>query len=202
MPNRFSLAALALAAALALPALSQAATVTLTHDYGIGGHDPAGNDRLGAGYVMVKDQSTHRFSDSFNWASLGFASIDSLALTLDFSRAGPSLLPGELWKVRVQGSAFGSFLDDMFMPLASVLSPQTLTLDLGTDTRFINAFAHSVATQTLTFWFSEFSPGGDGFRLNSAALDINGTFAPPSSVVPAVVPLPATGLLLLGALGV
>lgn len=58
----------------------------------------------------------------------------------------------------------------------------------------VNAFAQSVASESFAFWFSEFTPQTDKFKLASAELAVYGT-------APTTVPLPAGGLMLLGAVG-
>lgn len=191
-----SLAGLAVAATLAISApMAQAATLgTFTHDYGSdpGKVDPGGNDTLTPDSVIVSDQSSSRFSDVFDFSSLSAAAITGFDLVLSFANAGPSLIPGELWSVRVQGSNSSSSLDDMFRTLADILSPQTFSLD-GSTLLAGDAFAHSVATKTFSFWFSENTLFADRFALDSASLTVYGT--------PSAVPLPAGGLLLLGGLG-
>ncbi|MDO9639504.1 MAG: VPLPA-CTERM sorting domain-containing protein [Pseudotabrizicola sp.] len=193
--------AVALCAALLSPA--SAATVQLgsfTHNYGSnpGNVNPGGTDALSGNYVTVSDQSSGRFFDSFNFSALQIgATVESLALTLAFSGAGPNGLFGlaETWRVRVQGSNSGASFDDYFAVLRDPNSPQTFTLSAATDTGWINAFATSLLTGTLTFWFSEETLGADNFKLTSASLAVYGTPAP------SVVPLPAGGFLLIGALG-
>lgn len=181
---------------LGLASGSQAAVLGVyTHNYGTGAYDPQGSDTLHNGYVQVSDTSSERFSDSFDFSGLNAAAIDSLDLTLTYSLAGPSLIPGELWTVRVQGNNPAGLLDDLSVPLLSFLSPQTITLSTLTDFGPVNAFAQSVAQQALTFWFSEWTLGGDNFRLQSASLTVNGTAAP------ATVPVPAAGALMLAGLG-
>jgi hypothetical protein len=195
------LAALALSATLAAPA--QAATLlgSFQHDYGsdAGRIDPPGTDALNAASVTVSDQSSGRFSDSFDFSSLAYDSIESFSLTLTYAGAGPSFSLAclgicELWTVRVQGNNSSGFDDDLFGLLTGT-PVQTFNLSASDDVGSITAFAQSVASQTYAFWFSEWSGGADSFRLSSARLDIYGT--PPI----AAVPLPAGGLLLMGGLG-
>lgn len=199
-------AVLALGVALASPAAA-APLGSFTHNYGTGAYDPSGSDALSTGYVTVSDQSSVRFSDSFNFASLQPGnSIDSLALTLTFSAAGPdgisfacgavSFNVSECWQLRAQGANSSTQSDDYFATLFSNLSPQTFTLSAATDTGGVNAFATSLSTGTFAFWFAEQTGNflhTDKFNLSSAKLEVFGT--------PAAVPLPAGGLLLLGALG-
>ena len=199
-------AVLALGAALAQPAAAAPVLLdSFTHNYGTGAYDPSGSDALSAGHVTVSDQSAVRFSDSFSLASVLGDSIDSLALTLTFSSAGPSglsfacgyaslSLSNECWAVRVQGANSSTQSDDYFATLFSALSPQTFVLSAATDTLGgVNAFATSLSTGTFAFLFSEQTILADKFNLSSAKLEVFGT--------PAAVPLPAGGLLLIGALG-
>ena len=197
-------AVLALGAALAQPAAAAPVSLgSFTHNYGIGAYDPSGNDVLSPGYVTVSDQSTARFSDSFNISALLGNTIDKLALTLTFSSAGPSgisfacgivsLAPSECWKVRVQGANSSAASDDYFATLFTPQSPQTFALTSATDTGAITAFANSLSTGIFAFWFAEETLFADKFNLSSAKLEVFGT--------PAAVPLPAGGLLLVGALG-
>ena len=198
-------AVLALGAALAQPAVAAPVSLgSFTHNYGIGAYDPSGNDVLSAGYVSVSDKSTDRFADSFNISALLGNTIDKLALTLTFSSAGPSgfsfecnsfnvFATAECWKVRVQGANSSAASDDYFATLFTPQSPQTFALTSATDTGAITAFANSLSTGIFAFWFSEESSDLDAFQLSSAKLEVFGT--------PAAVPLPAGGVLLLGALG-
>ena len=193
------LAGLAIAAAMTVPA--KAATVLLgsdLHDYGTGTGqvDPGGNDVVSANHVTVSDQSSSRFNDSFDFSSLVYDAIERFELVLTFANAGPNcgfILCSEVWQARINGSNNSASSDDYFSTLFSANSPQTITLTFGTDTGSIDAFAHTLATQELSLWFSEFSLGSDSFNLASAELNIYGT--------PAAVPLPAAGFLLIGALG-
>lgn len=197
-------AVLALGAALASPAAAAPVLLdSFTHSYGAGAYDPSGSDALSAGYVTVSDQSSSRFSDVFSLASVAGDTISSLALTLTFTLAGPdgvsfacgfaSINFSECWQLRAQGSNSAAQIDDYFATLFTPQSPQTFTLSSATDTGGINAFAHSVSTGAFSFLFAEQSFGADEFRLSSAKLEVFGT--------PATVPLPAGGLLLIGALG-
>ena len=142
----------AVIAGMALAGMAPAATLgTFTHNYGSapGRIDPGGNDLLSRSFVTVNDRSTGRFFDSFDFSSLSYSSITSIALSLQFTRAGPSgsiLVPTELWAVRIQGSSSGAFLDDQFAFLSDAGSPQTTTISAATDILLVNAFANSLAT--------------------------------------------------------
>lgn len=191
------------AATLAITAPAMASAVTLgvlTNDYGTGPGqvDPGGSDIVSANSVQVSDASSGRFFDTFDLSPFAGDTITGLALTLDFEGAGPSLIPTELWSVRIQGSNSGGFVDDVFIPLADALSPQTITINPSTDLLTVDAFSHSVALSAFEFWFSESTPAGlfgraDEFTLNSATLEVFGE--------PAVVALPASATLLLLGLG-
>lgn len=192
---------LAMAAVLALPALSAQGAVlgVFTYDYGIGERDPQGNDTLSNGYVRVADSSTQRFRDVFDFSSIGAAVIDSLQVMLTFT--GARVWPAEYWTLRVAGDNASSSADDYLSGgLVSLLGVQTFTLTAATDMGSVNAFLTSVTNRTLDFGFSEFTNGSDNFRLSSVSLTVNGTLLPVSAV-PSTVPLPASGLMLLGALG-
>ena len=190
-------ATLAMAATFGL-SVAQAAPVshTDTHLYGTAsGHiDPGGNDALNPTFVRVSDNSTSRFNDRFDFSSSGCTTINSVTLTLNYTGAGPGLLPLELWAVRVLGSNNPAATDDYFGGLVDILSPTSHVLTLASDVLDVDAFANTLTTETLAFWFSEFTPGTDVFRRYSARIDIAGDLA-------AAVPLPAGGLLLLAGLG-
>lgn len=196
----------ALAAAMTLAAGTASAVTSLgtfANDYGsdAGKVDPGGTDVLGADFVTVSDQSSGRFSDSFDLSALfgtfqpGYV-IDRFELTLEFDDSGPSC-PfflcglGEIWEVRVQGSDSAVSSDDFFGTLSDPLSPQSFTVSIGTDIGSIDAFQHSVQSQLFEFWFSESSIKADAFDLNSAELEVFGTAS--------VIPLPAGLPLVAGA---
>jgi hypothetical protein len=208
-------AALGLALALSSAPLAQAATLlgSYQHDYGSlpGRIDPTGNDLLNPASVTVSDQSTERFADQFDFSSLVYESITSFVLTLTYAGAGPSfsyqclpvigcaLVPNEFWTARVQGTDAAAAEDDYYGALSE--GPvQTLTLTAADDTGGVSAFAQALASKSYAFWMSEWSAGADEMTLTSAKLEIFGTpVSPPPG--PSPVPLPASGLLLVGALG-
>lgn len=191
------------AAALGLAFAPVAGAATLgvyTHDYGNGGGriDPPGGDRVRGNHVEISENQANPFFDSLDFSDLAGSTIDSLELTLAYDRAGPTSIVGfplERWLVDVQGSNGASFADDFTETLVDSASPLTLTLSAATDGGGVDAFATSVANLALGFSFDEVGfLGAQTFRLFSATLTVNGTAA-------AVVPLPAPGLLLIGALG-
>ncbi|MFT4151911.1 MAG: VPLPA-CTERM sorting domain-containing protein [Paracoccaceae bacterium] len=148
----------------------------------------------------VADNAPVRFSASFDFTTLALDAIDSIQLTLNYSGVGNALCVGtlclgsEAWFVRAQGGTLSSSSDDYFGRLTAGGSTVTFTLSSLTDTGSINAFAHSVANQIFTFWFSEQTLGVDSFTLASARLVVNGTEASP-------VPLPAAAPMLMAGLG-
>ncbi|SMY09281.1 VPLPA-CTERM sorting domain-containing protein [Flavimaricola marinus] len=190
----YGLAAGLFAATLSATTVQAATIYEETHDYGLGQYDPSGSDVLVSDGVVVSDTSLDRFSDSFDFTAVDYDSIDSISLTLTFSDAGPAGLGFlEAWTARIQGSDPGSSSDDFFALLFDPLSPQSITISLSTDVLGVDAFAHTLDTGVFEFWFSEFSTNADAFTLDSATLSISGTLA--------AVPLPATGALMLLALG-
>jgi hypothetical protein len=180
-----------------LPALASPIS-TITHDYGkgTGDVDPGGNDSLYANYVKIKDNSTSRFWDVFDFSELDFDTITSFDLTLDFSKTGANFfgIPAEDWNVRPAESTSSatSTLFDMTNSQGRV--QQTFTFDADT----LDIFENIVANKSFYLWFSEetsFLTGNDSFNLYSATIDIYGTQTDP-------IPEPATMMLLgLGLLG-
>lgn len=196
MRNKFFLG-IVLASAMMLTSVASASLLfTGVHDF-TQGYDPGGNDVVSSSGVNISDQSTSRFFDSFDFSSLGAATINSLVLTLEFDHAGPRGYRGwrEAWTVRAQGSDSGSYNDDMFTVLFDNLSAQPIGYNPSTDISLglsdIDVFAHSVATKSFTYWFSEFSSGADDFRLQTAMLSV---FGDPAVVTE--VPAPSSAALL------
>ncbi|MEP4199336.1 MAG: VPLPA-CTERM sorting domain-containing protein [Aliishimia sp.] len=187
--------------ALVLPLAAQAAVLkTATFDYGNGAGEvnPNGDDPVGSNFVRVRDTSTAtgyaQFIQIFDFTDLAGATIDSIDVVLNYTGVGDE----ETWAARVLGSDNAVTSDDTFTGLVFT-GPATSTLgftisaasDLATSS---SGFAESVALNQLRLRFREESFGDDDFRLFSATFAVNGTAAAP-------VPLPASGMLLLGALG-
>lgn len=192
MPSRLTAAMLALL--LSAPAAgAETLLATFSHFYGSapGQVDPGGTDALYSGFVRVSDQSSGRFIDSFNIATISHERIDRLELTLTFANStSPEAclfticVPTEYWTVRIYGPVDNSALDDLFAPLAE--GPLVLSA--------------LPADGILRFGFSEWTPGADSFDLIGAELALFGGTTPqppaPPPPPPAPVPLPAGGALL------
>ncbi|WP_300320247.1 PEP-CTERM sorting domain-containing protein [Accumulibacter sp.] len=173
------------AAILALPlaiggAASAATLATYTHNYGngVGQVDPVGNDVLSNGYVTVSDQSTERFSDSFDFSSLSFSSISKFDLKLTYSDVGTYtdyviFKTGEYWSARPGGTDNYSAFN---LPASTGDKTITLAVTSSTDT-----FASMVTNKNFFFWFAEDTGGADAFKLKSAELTIAGVVPEPEA---------------------
>ena len=201
--RKMTFAALALGLTSVLAPSADAATLlgSFTHSYGSnpGRIDPAGSDTLNPNSVTVSDASTTRFSDSISFGSLSYKSISYVTLSLNYSGAGPDYFTRcptcfvfwrERWTTDFLGLDDSTNADNLRTQLDG--SPvQVIKLSLAGDVGAISAFARLLATEALSFRFNEWSNGEDSFRLSSAKLEVYG----------APVPLPASGLMLAGALG-
>lgn len=186
---------IAIVAWCAGPNTASAAVIgTYTHEYGRGGGRVAPDEfgRLRGDHVLVENSAggVTDFSDSIDLTGLPTgATIDSIALELDFDRAGPNARISENWFVEISGAGAG-FGFSTFALLNDIASPQTVVLLPGTD-----AFNAALGNLSLDFTFIEPGTGRrDTFRLFRATVTVNGS-------VVAAVPLPAPGLLLIFALG-
>ncbi len=176
-----------------LLAVSTSASATLlgsyNHDYGNGAGevDPSGTDQLFSDYVLVSDQSSNRFSDTFDFSSLAFSSIDKFGLTLSFANTNASLfgVPLEFWWTRPGGEP-GTVSSDWLLTRVGS-TPTSQLFEIGNS---LSSFANMVSSKEFFFWFAEEAPFSNSFKLYSANLDIYGT---PES---APVPEPGTILLL------
>lgn len=194
------------AATLGGPAHAATLLGTFFRDYGsdTGKVDPGGNDVLFGDFVRVSDQSTNRFSDTINFGTVlttpNLATIDRLEVFVSAANANEQVtlpfigtVPAEIWLIRFQGTDSSEISDDSLVVLNSNPMSQQITLSAATDFGSINAFANSVSTGTLSFWFSEFTSGADQFDLYQVKLQVYGTLA--------AIPLPAAGWLMLAGLG-
>ncbi|MEC5384686.1 PEP-CTERM sorting domain-containing protein [Uliginosibacterium sp. H3] len=151
------------------------------HDYGSasGKLDPGGNDPLSADYVTVKDNSTSRFNDVFDFSTFDYTSIDHFEVTLNFTQTNGSF---ESWRARPGASTSLPALSKV----GDVLTSQTFSFGPSTDT-----FASFLSTEKFNLWFAEEGFGTNDFRLFDAKVSVFGTAA--------TVPEPGTlGMLFLG----
>ena len=191
-------------AALCAPLPAAAGTIgVFTHDYGLlgplaGQHIPQGSITMLPTAAVVDDSPTGdragAFRDSFDLSSLASYVIRSLTLTLSFSGTGAA--PTERWYFDIYGSVQGSISDNLYtrMPEIGILDTGTVSLrvDYNTDDADVDVFATALDTLKLDFGFDENVSGtANDFLLYDAVLTVNGA---------AVVPLPAPGALLAGAL--
>jgi hypothetical protein len=195
------------ASLVALPV--QAATIgTFVRDYGSGPgqYDPGTPDTLGAGFVQIDDNPTGEtsgaFVDTFDLSSLAGAVIETITLSLTYTNINTrtngagNLVGSELWYFDIYGSDPTNYVDNTWTSLTSpsngATSTVSLTISAASDISPIDAFATTLSNMALRFGFEEVSGGNDNFRLLEAVVTVNGT---------AAVPLPATGLFLILALG-
>lgn len=206
--------------ALAVPVAGQAASLAfISFDYGAGKDTPFGDDPVLADSIRVKDTNITtgyaQFAEVFNFGDLTGSTITSIEVTLNYKRVSvaqpdpndPLDETGEIWWARIQGSDDNTLDDDYFLELPGT-GPNTgtlaFTLDASDDLTSISdrpddisttnsAFATSVADNRVVLRFREETAGDDNFELLGATVEVFGT--------PPAVPLPASGLLLLGAMG-
>jgi hypothetical protein len=188
----FTLSMLA-AIGLATAPAGAAVIATFTHDYGLGQHMPQGGETLEAGSVRIRQTRTHGandFLDSFDLSSLSWANITSLALTIDFSRAGPS--SNEWWYLdlgNVRPDRTGGSSADLLRTSDGTLTRVIDAASTGTDA---TVFANALRDLSIDFSFDSMGRGERGFNLASASLSVSGV---------SVVPLPGPFSLLLSGLG-
>jgi hypothetical protein len=139
----------------------------ISHDYGsaAGQIDPSGNDPLSADYVTVKDSSSSRFSDVFDFSSLNFTSVSYFQVTLDFTETNGLF---ESWRVRPGASTS----EPALTKVGDALTSQTFTFGPSTDT-----FASATAAKQFSLWFAEEGLGANDFRLFDAKVSVFGEAA-------------------------
>lgn len=199
----------AAAVALALPMAADAAVLKSAffdygNDFANGEIKPPSDDPVGPNFVRVRDTPTssgyNQFVQVLDLSDVmgTITSIDVEIIYTGIATIDPEVDPdpGEKWSARVLGADNSSILDDEFVELPQT-GPSTgtlsFTIDASTDTASsTTAFAGSVASDMFRLRFREESSGADNFRLFSSEITVNGV---------APIPLPASGMLLLGALG-
>lgn len=198
--SRLSLSALILGAAFALAAPLQAATVV--KNYGTN-HGAAGTPTAGSGsrviqhanYVQITDsgstQTNAPFFQSFDLSGIT-NTITGISFTLDYSHARDQNFFGavqERWTVYAADRLHLGAPDVRSSDTAHAFADKLLASGPTTYVLSGAALSTAIAGQLATIWFGEntFSPGS--FRLKSITMNVS------------AVPVPAAGLLLLGALG-
>lgn len=227
----FKSLSVAAALALVTPIIANAATSLLesiTFDFGTGpsqvddvsvvGANVVGTDRV---FVEDVNKNANSLRANFDFVSdLSTKTIDRFVITLQI--AGVSALTpaldangravsgsdevGELWWAEIRGATAGtsdSFYKRLPGSVNIISNTFSFTLDatndggeLGSDRldgTANTAFATSIAQDRIRLRFREESALADGFELLSATVDVYEVAAP--------VPVPASGLLLLGAVG-
>ena len=167
---------------------------TYTHNYGnreqLGQVDPFGDDPTGNGYVTVKDrdpETYQRFSDSFDFSTLDFGTIDRFELTLRYSETNNKLLfffPAEFWFVR-PGATPDQYLSFALKRVGSRGTSTTFTInnDLSPE------FGTMKSNKKFFFWLAEEDGVSNDFKLFSATLSI---FGEEPIVVPTTPTTPTT----------
>lgn len=147
-----------------------------------------------ADYVKVIDRDDsdgNRFYDLFDFSDLVYDTITSMTFSLTYSHAPQTWFIWALedWRVYLStdgGTDSGTREDGGKLDSKSIAT-FTLTLEDGA------VFDQALASQQFSFWFGDEGGFENDFRLYDAKLTLVGEVAP--------IPLPAAGLLLIGALG-
>lgn len=199
------IAALAFGAIIAMQGAVQAATYNFTKDYeksaGEAGEPIRGEHwTMHEDYVKIHDTFIlNRFYDELSFGDHVTGTIDSIQLTLNYSNAHNQMIGFGPWAEPESWAVYGS--DGRPWPVGStelgqLSAPNQLTITLDnslTDARLISVFDHAKTTGTLGFWFGANGWLEANFNLHSAQLVVTSSLA--------AVPVPAAGVLLLGALG-
>ena len=199
MTKYISLAALALS--LALGGAAQAATATFTHDYGtVDGAAPiyGSGGTMAADHVKVLDtydSAGNRFYDELDFTSLTGSTINSLTLTLQFADAPYQPFIIGSWQEWI---VFGTTNGGTNPSDRSQIGGRLNSSGLATWEQLLvvgNVFDQAVSAGKMAFWFADEGGLVNTFKLYSASVTVDYTPAA------AAVPLPAGGVLLVGALG-
>lgn len=188
--------------ALALPVAGHTATLaSFNHNYGNGedgggSYVPQGSEELRIDRVKITEPST--FRDSFDFSSTPAENIASFELILDI-RNFTGL--DEVWELEIFGgpSEFRIDLTDLTRQRDGTNSTFVLDIDVSSS-----LFSSVVANEVFSFGFVENTAGEGKFNLYEATLNIGSNDLQLNRIVqeqvPPAVPLPASGLLLLGSL--
>jgi hypothetical protein len=175
--------------ALITSGMAVASVTTITHSYGngVGQLDPTGTDLLGNGYVTVAENSSTPFSDYFSLSNLGYSSINSLVLTLNYNNVG-RYTTGESWIYHIGSKTVSSGWLAPTSGTSSKSKVYTFSEEYNATT-----FASMLEGQKLNFWFTEHSICINDFQLNLASLAVTGVQAVPE---PEIYAMLMTGLVL------
>jgi PEP-CTERM motif len=171
-----------LAFALVSGAASAAPLLTITKNYGsnYGTTLPSGScDTVNAASVTIRDGGgCGRFSDVFNFSSVGSATIDSFTLSLTFANTNNVnfMVFPEDWRARPAAGATGS--GNLSFDLATT-GASSLT-QAYTYTSSLDVFNQIVSSKQFGLWFADEGFGANNFNLLSASLTVNGVPEPAS----------------------
>lgn len=147
---------------------------------------PGSCDKVNATSITVYDTSMcRRFSDTFDFGHLEYKSIDSLDLTLSFSKTNDSasfifFRVYEDWRVKIADTSVHASQFTMDMKNSSGLTTQLFHIDAKSHP---DVFTNIVSNGKFQLWFGEESILSSNFNLSAASLQINGTPVPePSSI--------------------
>jgi len=181
---------------LAVAALSAgnvwAVPITFAHSYGsaAGYIDPVGSDVLNPRSVVVRDNSTPAFRDSFDFGLLNFSAIDHFDLTLTFRNTNNKKngIVNEQWYLQPGNSS--QLLSHALDAVGGGTNQQEFEINASLGA----AFTQMVLDKKFSFGFFENTSGLDAMTLLSAELTIEAR--------PANVPEPGSlALLSLGLMG-
>lgn len=189
-----SLPAIALSAVIGLGAAADAATVTFTQNYGTdfgaagtATQGAAPRVTYGSNYARLNDGSGTPFYQQFSLAGIG-NQINAISVTVNYANAGNGFFLSEQWQTFTAGALTGGGNLDTSsatrISLGTLVGSGSVTYQLtGT------ALTTALAADAVGIWFGEFAPWSNNFDLSSISVQVS------------AVPLPAGGVLLLGALG-
>lgn len=188
--------------AVILPISAHAATTAnVTHVYGSksSSGDSAtlgGNDLLKGNRIDIFDTSSPVFNDVFDFSGAGISDVSTLQLVLGI---GTFTTGSEAWAVRISSGSFSADLDLRSDKVSRDADARESTYNIDTALSR-DLFASILTTQVFSFGFVEKTSTVHDFKLFSAKLNITGEEPGQLIQEPSPVPLPASGLLLLGGL--
>lgn len=145
-------------------------------------------DTLNTNSITVRDTTTPRctrFSDTFDFSSLGYKSIDSFDLELSFSKTNDFISVFgfkiyEDWRVKIADTSAHSSIYTMDLANSNPQTTQLFHIDASSHP---DVFSNIVKNGQLQLWFGDEAAGANNFMLSAASLTVNGTPVPePSSM--------------------